>query len=206
MYPISISSSTRCRGSPSTCVRLSGNEELDSAAEDATAKADKGEAKQRKCDVRSIEAACRPGVEAISAKLLSKTGNDGVHGRIISSRLSVGTERLSFHPGSDQFSLDFVGGTCGNESVVKGCVARRYNCSAFIISFSIFSILSRSLYFDAVTIATLVRRSDTRLSGVGRRITCCFRRCILCHNDFFRELGSPGNDCTQALLKPVFFF
>jgi hypothetical protein len=93
---------------------------LDSAAEDATANADNGEARQRKCDVRSIDAACRPGVEAISAKLVSKTGNDGVHGRIMSSRLSDGTERFIFHPGSDQFSLDFVGGTHDNESVENG--------------------------------------------------------------------------------------
>ena len=85
-------------------------------------------------------------------------------------------------------------------------MASRYNCSAFIISDSIFSILSRSLYLDAATIAILLRRSDTILSGEGRSITCCLRRCILCHNDFFNELGSPGNDCTHALLKPVFFF
>jgi hypothetical protein len=59
-------------------------------------------------------------VEAISAKLVSKTGKDGVHGSIMSFRSSERTERLSFHPGSDQFSLDFVGGTCGNESVENG--------------------------------------------------------------------------------------
>lgn len=120
LYPIIISSSITCSGSPSTCVRFSGNDELDSAAEEATANADNGDARQRKCDVRSIEAACRPGAEAISAKLHSKTGNDGVQGRIIPARSSVGTERLSFHPGSDQFSLDLVGGTKGNTSVENG--------------------------------------------------------------------------------------
>lgn len=120
LYPISISSSIVCSGSPSACVRFSGNAVLDSAAEEATANADNGEARQRKWDVRSIDAACRPGVEAISAKLHSMTGNDGEHGSIISYRLSVGTERLSFHPGSDQFSLDFIGGTHGNESSEKG--------------------------------------------------------------------------------------
>ena len=120
LYPIIISSSITCRGSPSTCDRFNGNEELDSAAEEATANADKGDDKQRKCDVRSIDAACLPGVEAISARLHSKTGNDGVQGKIMSARSSVDTERFSFHPGSDQFSLDFVGGTKGNTSAENG--------------------------------------------------------------------------------------
>jgi hypothetical protein len=55
---------------------------LVSAGLDAIANEDSGEARDRRYDVLTIDAAWRPGAEQISDKFFSSTGKEGAQGRM----------------------------------------------------------------------------------------------------------------------------
>ena len=63
-------------------LRLRESDAFDSAGLDAIAKVESGDAMHRRWDARRREAACRPGADAISDKVVSSTGKEGAQGRI----------------------------------------------------------------------------------------------------------------------------